>query len=125
MLWDGGEVLLGLPGVAEAHRLDEVRVLDVAVRTGDHVAVVAVEVQALHRVQQELVAGVALGRGRGRLLLVLCNTGQLRAIRKLFYCLRGRNKKQTTGLASFMDIDSVVGWLLSYLCTTGGRLQPS
>lgn len=87
MLWDGGEVLLGLPGVAEAHRLDEVRVLDVAVRAGDHVAVVAVEVQALHRVQQELVAGVALGRGRGRLLLVVCNTGQLQFESSSIVCM--------------------------------------
>lgn len=60
MLWDLREILLGLPRVAEADRLDKVRVLDVAVRTGDHVAVVAVEVQSFHRVQQQFVAGVAL-----------------------------------------------------------------
>ena len=62
MLWDLREILLRLPRVAEADGLDEVRVLHGAVRAGHHVAVVAVEVEALHRVQQHLEARIALCR---------------------------------------------------------------
>lgn len=64
MLWLLREALLRLPGVTERDRLHEVHVLDGAVRTGHHVAVVAVEVEALHRVQKQFEAVVALGRRR-------------------------------------------------------------
>ena len=63
MLWDLREILLRLPRVAEADGLDKVRVLHGAVRAGHHVAVVAVEVEALHRVQQHLEARIALWMG--------------------------------------------------------------
>lgn len=54
------ELLDGLVGVAVVERLDEVRVLRLAVRACHRVAVVAEEVQALVRVQQELEAVVTL-----------------------------------------------------------------
>lgn len=66
MLWELREARLRLPGVAEGDRLHEVHVLHGAVRAGHHVAVVAVEVEALHRVQEQFEAVVALERERER-----------------------------------------------------------
>lgn len=63
MLWPLLEQLHRLLGVAVAERLHKVRVLGVAVRTGHAVAVVAVEVEPLVRVQEQLEAVVALESG--------------------------------------------------------------
>lgn len=48
-------------GVTVAQRLHEVRVLRVAIRTGDAVRVIAVEVETLWRMHQHLEAVIALG----------------------------------------------------------------
>lgn len=65
MLWPLLERLQRLLGVAVGERLDEVRVLSGAVHARHHVTVVAEEVEALVRVQQQLVAAVALLPGIG------------------------------------------------------------
>jgi hypothetical protein len=49
-----------LAGEARGQRLDEVGVHGATVRTGEHAAVVRVEVQPLVRVDQRLMAAVAL-----------------------------------------------------------------
>lgn len=54
------ELLQRLVGVAVVQRLDEVRVLRLAVGTRNRVAVVAEEVQPLVRVEQQLEAVVTL-----------------------------------------------------------------
>lgn len=63
MLWPLLEQLHRLLGVAVAERLHKVRVLGVTVRAGHAMAVVAVEVEPLVRVQQQLEAVVALKEG--------------------------------------------------------------
>lgn len=115
MLCDLREALLGLPRVAEADRLDEVGVLNGAVGAGDHVTVVAVEVQWFHRMKQRLVAGVALGvdrerERRDRFLLVV----------KLHTIVCGSKRQQfvaetRTILQAFIDIDSAAVLVSSFL----------
>lgn len=60
MLWQLLKDLLCWSGVTESDGFHEVRVLDGAVWTRYHVTVVAVEVESLHRVQQQLKAIVTL-----------------------------------------------------------------
>lgn len=60
MSWPLLEVLQRFVGVAVVQRLDEVRVLRLAVGARDRVTIVAEEVQPLVRVEQKLEAVVAL-----------------------------------------------------------------
>lgn len=53
-------------GVAVAQRLHKVRVLRIAIRAGDAVRVIAVEVETLWRMHQHLEAVIALGWERER-----------------------------------------------------------